>query len=209
MPVANVEERLQSLLATLEECQCRSHGQGKLPRLGDCCRWRFSSFAWNCIKVTDSELKALCDLMVTEDRVEQDTRTALVRSAAALSEADQVISRLEPACSGFDSPLPQERWSIPSIDRQPTPRFNPPPHRPTSAPSTPGGAHDSRAGGVVSDVPAAARQIRSGSVRAVERAGHGADDAAGQEVDGGLAAELIAGAAFDQPRSEAALDRRV
>ena len=30
-------------------------------------------------QVTDSELKALCDLMVTEDRVAQDTRTALVR----------------------------------------------------------------------------------------------------------------------------------
>ena len=79
MPVANVEERLLSLLATLEECQAvlmdkASFEAGRLLSLA------ILELRMELHKVTDLELKALCDLMVTEDRVEQDTRTALVRS---------------------------------------------------------------------------------------------------------------------------------
>ena len=78
MPVANVEERLQSLLATLEECQAvlmdkASFEASRLLSLA------ILELRMELHKVTDSELKALCDLMVTEDRVEQGTRTALVR----------------------------------------------------------------------------------------------------------------------------------
>jgi hypothetical protein len=50
------------------------------------------------------------------------------------------------------------------------------------------------------------------SARALKRAGHRVDHAPGQKIDGAFAAKLIARAAFDQPRSEAALhgcdDRR-
>jgi len=79
MPVANVEERLQSLLATLEECQAvlmdkASFEAGRLLSLA------ILELRMELHKVTDSELRALCDLMVTEDSVEQDTRTAPVRS---------------------------------------------------------------------------------------------------------------------------------
>src|SRR3984893_9013503 len=42
----------------------------------------------------------------------------------------------------------------------------------------------------------------------LERAGQRIDHAVGQEIDRGFAADLIARAAFDQPRSEAALHRR-
>jgi hypothetical protein len=79
MPVANVEERLLSLLATLEECQAvlmdkASFEAGRLLSLA------ILELRMELHKVTDSELKALCDLMVTEDRVERDPRTSLVRS---------------------------------------------------------------------------------------------------------------------------------
>jgi len=40
--------------------------------------------------------------------------------------------------------------------------------------------------------------LRAALALAIERAGHGIDHAAGQEVDGGLAAELVARAALDQ-----------
>src|ERR1700748_2680100 len=42
----------------------------------------------------------------------------------------------------------------------------------------------------------------------LQRADNGVDHPARQEVDGGLAAELVARAALDQPRTEAALHRR-
>ena len=42
----------------------------------------------------------------------------------------------------------------------------------------------------------------------LQRTQHGVDHAARQEIDGGLAAELVARAALDQPRAEAALHRR-
>ena len=55
----------------------------------------------------------------------------------------------------------------------------------------------------------ARRAVNEGrNVALLQRAGHGVNHAAGQKIDGGLAAELIAGAAFDQARSEAALHRR-
>ena len=62
MPVANVEERLQSLLATLEECQAvlmdkASFEASRLLSLA------ILELRMELHKVTDSELKALCDDM--------------------------------------------------------------------------------------------------------------------------------------------------
>ena len=56
-----------------------------------------------------------------------------------------------------------------------------------------------------------ANQVRSMSphlAHLLQRASHRIDHTAGQEIHRGFAAELIARAAFDQPRSKTALDRR-
>jgi hypothetical protein len=62
MPVANVEKRLLSLLATLEECRATLLDQASLETA------RLLSLAILELRielhqVTDTELKALCDLM--------------------------------------------------------------------------------------------------------------------------------------------------
>jgi hypothetical protein len=66
MPVANSEERLLSLLETLEECRAILLDKSSLETA------RLLSLAilelrMELHKVTDTELKALCDLMVPED----------------------------------------------------------------------------------------------------------------------------------------------
>ncbi|MBR0694429.1 hypothetical protein [Bradyrhizobium lablabi] len=65
MPVANLEQRLLSLLATLEECQAFLLDRGsaepaKLLSLA------ILELRMELHKVTDSELKALCDMMASE-----------------------------------------------------------------------------------------------------------------------------------------------
>jgi len=66
MPAANSEQRLRSLLETLEECRAILMDKASLEPA------RLLSLAilelrMELHKVTDSELKALCDLMVPED----------------------------------------------------------------------------------------------------------------------------------------------
>ena len=66
MPVANSRERLLSLLETLEECRAILMDRSSLETA------RLLSLAilelrMELHKVTDSELKALCDLMVPEN----------------------------------------------------------------------------------------------------------------------------------------------
>jgi hypothetical protein len=68
MPVANAEERLLSLLATLEECRAFLHDKASSEAA------RLLSLAilelrMELHKVTDSELKALCDLMAQEEQM--------------------------------------------------------------------------------------------------------------------------------------------
>ncbi len=73
MPVANSEERLLSLLETLEECRAILIDKSSLETA------RLLSLAilelrMELHKVTDSELKALCDLMVPEDEPPPDPK---------------------------------------------------------------------------------------------------------------------------------------
>jgi hypothetical protein len=79
MPVANAEERLLSLLATLEECQAvlmdkANSEAGKLLSLA------ILELRMELHKVTDSELKALCDLMDSEERPVQSAKAGQRRS---------------------------------------------------------------------------------------------------------------------------------
>ncbi|MGH6641500.1 MAG: hypothetical protein ACRED3_02270 [Bradyrhizobium sp.] len=72
-PVAPSEERLLSLLATLEECRAflmdtASAETAKLLSLA------ILELRMELHHVTDSELKALCDLMVTEGQAAQEAR---------------------------------------------------------------------------------------------------------------------------------------
>jgi hypothetical protein len=71
MPVANSEQRLLSLLETLEECRAilidkASQETARLLSLA------ILELRMELHKVTDSELKALCDLMVPEDEPQPD-----------------------------------------------------------------------------------------------------------------------------------------
>jgi hypothetical protein len=71
MPVANSEARLLSLLETLEECRAILMDKSSLETA------RLLSLAilelrMELHRVTDSELKALCDLMVPEDEPPPD-----------------------------------------------------------------------------------------------------------------------------------------
>jgi hypothetical protein len=75
MPVASTEERLLSLLATLEECQ-----EFLLDRTGTETA-RLLSLAilelrMELHKVTDSELKALCDMMESDEPVQEEAPAA-------------------------------------------------------------------------------------------------------------------------------------
>ena len=73
MPVANAEKRLLSLLATLEECRAflQDEASSEAARL---LSLAILELRMELHKVTDSELKALCDLMATEDQSSQDAQ---------------------------------------------------------------------------------------------------------------------------------------
>lgn len=76
MPAARSEERLRSLLATLEECRAflMEKGRSEPARL---LSLAILELRMEIHHVTDAELKALCDLMVTGDQASQDARAGL------------------------------------------------------------------------------------------------------------------------------------
>jgi hypothetical protein len=75
MPVAHSEERLLSLLATLEECRAFLADKAS-PETGKLLSLAILELRMELHQVTDSELKALCDLVVTENQSAQDTLVA-------------------------------------------------------------------------------------------------------------------------------------
>jgi hypothetical protein len=78
MPVANAEERLLSLLATLEECQAHLMDQAS-PETARLLSLAILELRMELHKVTDSELKALCDLMMLENRPEREANVGQQR----------------------------------------------------------------------------------------------------------------------------------
>ena len=72
MPVAHSQERLLSLLATLEECRAILIDKAS-PETARLLSLAILELRMELHQVTDSELKALCDLMVTEVQPVQDT----------------------------------------------------------------------------------------------------------------------------------------
>ena len=72
MKVANSEERLLSLLATLEECRTFLMDKAN-PETAKLLSLAILELRMELHHVTDSELKALCDLMVPGDQPAQDT----------------------------------------------------------------------------------------------------------------------------------------
>ena len=75
MPVAQSEERLLSLLATLEECRAFLAGKAS-PETGKLLSLAILELRMELHQVTDSELKALCDLVVVDNQRAQDEETA-------------------------------------------------------------------------------------------------------------------------------------
>lgn len=73
MPVASQEERLLSLLATLEECRAFLLEKAS-PETARLLSLAILELRMELHKVTDSELKALCELMVPEDQPRQDPK---------------------------------------------------------------------------------------------------------------------------------------
>ena len=73
MPVAHSQERLLSLLATLEECRALLADKAS-PETGRLLSLAILELRMELHQVTDSELKALCDLAVTENQSAQDTQ---------------------------------------------------------------------------------------------------------------------------------------
>ena len=73
MPLANSEERLLSLVATLEECRAFLVDKAS-PEAAKLLSLAILELRMGLHKVTDSELKALCDLMVTDEQSRQDDR---------------------------------------------------------------------------------------------------------------------------------------
>jgi hypothetical protein len=71
VPVANSQERLLSLLATLEECRAFLKDKAS-PETERLLSLAILELRMELHQVTDSELKALCDLMVADDRPAQD-----------------------------------------------------------------------------------------------------------------------------------------
>jgi hypothetical protein len=71
MPVAHSEERLLSLLATLEECRAFLMDKAS-PETARLLSLAILELRMELHQVTDSELKALCDLMVTEGQSAPD-----------------------------------------------------------------------------------------------------------------------------------------
>jgi hypothetical protein len=74
MPVVNSEERLLSLLETLEECRAFLMDKSN-PETARLLSLAILELRMELHRVTDSELKALCDLMVLEDQASQDSDT--------------------------------------------------------------------------------------------------------------------------------------
>lgn len=74
MPVANTEERLLALLATLEECQAFlvDRANAETARL---LSLAILELRMELHKVTDTELKALCDMMATEELLQEPATT--------------------------------------------------------------------------------------------------------------------------------------
>jgi len=66
MPVANSQQRLLSLLETLEECRAILIDQSSL-ETASLLSLAILELRMELHKVTDTELKALCDMMVLED----------------------------------------------------------------------------------------------------------------------------------------------
>lgn len=74
MPVAHTEERLLSLLATLEECRDFLTDKAS-PETARLLSLAILELRMELHQVTDAELKALCDLMTPEERPVQETRS--------------------------------------------------------------------------------------------------------------------------------------
>ena len=70
MPVAHSEERLLSLLATLEECRALLAGKAG-PETERLLSLAILELRMELHQVSDGELKALCELMATEDQAAQ------------------------------------------------------------------------------------------------------------------------------------------
>ena len=73
MSVAPSEERLLSLLATLEECRAFLMDKAS-PETARLLSLAILELRMELHHVTDAELKALCDLMVADDRSGQDAK---------------------------------------------------------------------------------------------------------------------------------------
>ena len=73
MPQAHSEERLLSLLATLEECRAFLMDKAS-PETAKLLSLAILELRMELHQVTDTELKALCDLMVTDDKAVQETK---------------------------------------------------------------------------------------------------------------------------------------
>jgi len=74
MPVARSEERLLSLLATLEECRAFLADKAS-PETGKLLSLAILELRMEINHVTDAELKALCDRMVDNQHAQQDAQT--------------------------------------------------------------------------------------------------------------------------------------
>jgi hypothetical protein len=74
MPAARSQERLLSLLATLEECRAFLKDKAS-PETGKLLSLAILELRMEIHQVTDAELKALCDLMVTDDAPAHDAET--------------------------------------------------------------------------------------------------------------------------------------
>jgi hypothetical protein len=75
MPVARSEERLLSLLATLEECRAFLADKAS-PETGKLLSLAILELRMEINHVTDAELKALCDRMVMDNQPAADAQTS-------------------------------------------------------------------------------------------------------------------------------------
>ena len=73
MPVVRSKESLLSLLATLEECRAFLTDKAS-PEAAKLLSLAILELRMELHHVTDAELKALCDLMVTEDQPAQNAK---------------------------------------------------------------------------------------------------------------------------------------
>ncbi|MES5486331.1 hypothetical protein QMZ05_26545 [Bradyrhizobium sp. INPA03-11B] len=77
MPVTNVEERLLSLLASLEECQSLLFDQG-VEEIAKLLSLAILEVRMELHSITDSDLKALCD-MIASNELRLDPQAPLAR----------------------------------------------------------------------------------------------------------------------------------